>query len=86
MKTLLLGSLCVSVVIGLDLGAAPQGVTLTAGMVIDHSVTVKPGTYRLPSASLDAPAITVKGADITVDLTGVTIEGGEPFADQAAAA
>lgn len=50
-------------------------------MVIDRSITVKPGTYRLPSASFDAPAIIVRGADITIDLTGVTLEGGEPLAD-----
>jgi len=67
--------------LGATLGAAPQGVLLTPGMVIDHSITVKPGTYRLPSASLDAPALVIRGAGITVDLTGVTIEGGEPYAD-----
>jgi nitrous oxidase accessory protein NosD len=64
------------------LGAAQsQTIAPTPGMVIDHSVTVTPGTYRLTSASLDAPAITVRGAGITIDLTGVTIEGGEAFAD-----
>ena len=60
---------------------AQSPVTLTPGMVIDRSITVKPGTYRLPSASLDAPAIVVRGANIAIDLTGVTIEGGEPFDD-----
>jgi parallel beta-helix repeat protein len=60
---------------------AQEQLPLTAGMVIDHSITVKPGTYRLPSANLDAPAIVVRGANITIDLTGVTIEGGEPYAD-----
>ncbi len=59
----------------------PVSVVLTPGMVIEHSVTVKPGTYRVPSASLDAPAIVVRGADITIDLTGVTIEGLDPFLD-----
>lgn len=60
---------------------AQDAVTLRPGMVIDRSVTVKPGTYRLPSASLETPAIIVRGSNITVDLTGVTIEGGEPLAD-----
>jgi parallel beta-helix repeat protein len=60
---------------------APQAVVPTAGMVIDHSITLKPGTYRLPSAALDTPALIVRGADITIDLTGVTLEGGAPFAD-----
>lgn len=63
------------------LPSAQEQVTLTPGMVIDRSITVKPGTYRLPSASFDAPAIVVRGSNITIDLTGVTIEGGEPFAD-----
>jgi nitrous oxidase accessory protein NosD len=58
-----------------------SNIALTPGMVIDRSVTVKPGTYRLPSASVDAPAIVVRGENITIDLTGVTIEGGEPLAD-----
>lgn len=70
------------IALGALVGAeAPQGVALTPGMVIDHSVTVKPGTYRLPSASVDAPAITVRGENVSMDLTGVTIEGGEPYAD-----
>jgi nitrous oxidase accessory protein NosD len=56
-------------------------VTPVTGMVIDHSVRVRPGTYRLASASLDAPALTVRGTDVTVDLTGVTLEGGDPLAD-----
>jgi hypothetical protein len=81
LKTILIGSLCASVVMGLDLAAAPQGIVLTPGMVIDHSVTVTPSTYRLPSATLDAPAVTVRGDNVTVDLTGVTIEGGDPYAD-----
>ena len=42
---------------------------------------VQPGTYRLPSPSYDRPAITVRGDGITVDLTGVTIEGGPLGAD-----
>lgn len=75
----LLATLCVSVVCLAVVAAQPQGVALTPGMVIDHSVTVKPGTYRLPSASLDAPAIVIRGAGVMVDLTGVTIEGGEPY-------
>jgi parallel beta-helix repeat protein len=56
-------------------------VTPVAGMVIDHSVRVRPGTYRLASVGLDAPALTIRGTDVTVDLTGVTLEGGDPLAD-----
>ena len=60
--------------------AAPT-VALTAGMVIERSVRVRPGTYRLPSAALDRPAIVVRGNDIAVDMTGVTLEGANPRAD-----
>src|SRR5262245_48934198 len=56
-------------------------IPLTTGMVITQSTRVTPGTYRLASTSIESPAITVRGNDITVDLTGVTIEGGAPFAD-----
>jgi nitrous oxidase accessory protein NosD len=55
--------------------------TPTAGLVIDHSVRLRPGAYRLTSRDLDTPAIVVRGDDVTVDLTGVTLEGGDPLAD-----
>jgi nitrous oxidase accessory protein NosD len=84
MKQTKMFSLCLHVFMVMalvsGLGAQAQ-VILTPGMVIERSVTVKPGTYRLPSASFEAPAIVVRGSNITVDLTGVTIEGGEPYAD-----
>ena len=50
-------------------------------MTIDRSVKIAPGRYRLPVAAADAPAISIRGDDITIDLTGVTIEGGDPSAD-----
>jgi parallel beta-helix repeat protein len=56
-------------------------IVLTPGLVIDRSVRVRPGTYRLPSGALDMPAVTIRGANVTVDLTGVTVEGGPRFAD-----
>jgi nitrous oxidase accessory protein NosD len=55
-------------------------VRLAPGTVIDRSVRVRPGVYRLPSRSLDSPALVVAADDIAIDLTGVTIEGGEPYA------
>src|SRR5436190_15717835 len=55
--------------------------SLKTGQVIDRSVRVAPGRYRLVSADLDTPALTIKGDDLTIDLSGVTIEGGDPFAD-----
>jgi nitrous oxidase accessory protein NosD len=50
-------------------------------MVIDRSVRVAAGTYRLPAPADGAAAITIRGEGITVDLTGVTLEGGDPLAD-----
>ncbi len=58
----------------------PSEITLTPGVVITTSVRVKPGTYRLPGSEA-APAITIRGSNIIVDMTGVVIEGGEPFVD-----
>ena len=61
---------------------ARQGVPLTRGMVIDRSVTIRPGIYRLPaSADLQTPVVTIRGDDITVDFAGAELHGGEPAAD-----
>jgi nitrous oxidase accessory protein NosD len=59
---------------------SPQEVVPTQGMVITANTRVKPGTYRL-SGRDGAAAITVRGSNITVDMAGVVLEGGEPFAD-----
>jgi nitrous oxidase accessory protein NosD len=55
----------------------PALVSLEAGMVIDRSVTIRPGTYRL-SASPDhaRPAITIRGENITIDFNGAVLAGG----------
>jgi nitrous oxidase accessory protein NosD len=59
----------------------PVPVRLTPGMVVDRSVRVQPGIYRLPSSALDRPALVLRGDDLTIDLTNVTIEGADPYAD-----
>ena len=65
--------------------AAAQGpgmVRPRAGLVITRSVRIAPGTYRLAaSVSLDSAVITVRGDGITLDFTGVTLEGIAPGAD-----
>jgi nitrous oxidase accessory protein NosD len=62
--------------------SARQTVPLTAGMVIERSVTIRAGTYRLPaSADLQRPAITIRGEDITVDFNGAVLAGGAADAD-----
>jgi nitrous oxidase accessory protein NosD len=55
--------------------AARQTVPLTAGMVIDRSRTIRPGRYTLPSADLNAPAIIIRGENITVDFSGAELAG-----------
>jgi nitrous oxidase accessory protein NosD len=55
---------------------------LTTGAVIDRSMTIRPGTYRLTaSADLSTPALTVRGNDITIDFNGATLLGSPDGAD-----
>ena len=63
------------------LDARQATVPLTAGMTLDRSARIRPGTYRLPSRTIDQPALSVRGTGVTIDLTGVTIEGADPAAD-----
>jgi nitrous oxidase accessory protein NosD len=51
-------------------------------MVIERSVTIRPGTYRLAAgADLKTPAITIRGDHITVDFNGAVLAGGADLAD-----
>lgn len=69
--------------------AAPQRMpvptsTLMAfspGMVLEKSARFLPGTYRAMSSGPARPALHIRASNITVNLTGVTIEGGAPFGD-----
>jgi nitrous oxidase accessory protein NosD len=55
---------------------------LSAGMVIERSTTVRPGTYRLnASADLTKPALIVRGSNITIDFNGSTLLGSPRGAD-----
>jgi parallel beta-helix repeat protein len=60
---------------------SPQTLALVPGLVIDHSVRIAPGRYRLASSSIDRPAVVIRGDDIAIDLTDVVIEGSDPAAD-----
>ena len=77
MKAICLTGLAAGVVaMAASAGAQVPTVELTAGMVITRSVRVAPKTYRLRApASLDSAAITVRGDDITIDFTNVTLDG-----------
>ena len=64
---------------GLAQGAAVQPVS---GLVLTRSTRIAPGTYRLAApGSLDSAAITIRGDDITVDFSGVTLLGTDPGSD-----
>jgi nitrous oxidase accessory protein NosD len=63
-------------------GRAQQTVPLMQGMIIERSITVRPGTYRLSgSADLKTPAITIRGENITVDFNGSRLIGSPDDAD-----
>src|ERR1017187_9063420 len=78
-RALVLGALTLA--ISARLAQTPPLVTPVAGLVIDHSVRVQPGAYRLSAPANGGAALTIRGENVTVDLTGVTIEGGDPFAN-----
>jgi len=52
-----------------------------AGTVIAHTTRMTPGTYDLRSGDRDHPALVIRGSDITVDFTGVTLLGAHADAD-----
>src|SRR5690242_16325571 len=45
------------------------------GMSITRSVTIQRGTYRFSSTSTDSAVITIRGDDVTVNLTNVVLSG-----------
>lgn len=50
-------------------------------MRIEQSATLTAGVYRTPgSPRLDEPVIRISGNDVTVDFSGVTLDGGDPGA------
>ena len=62
-------------------GTARQEISLTSGLVIDRSVTVRHRTYHLASKDIDSPAVLIRGDNITVDFNGAVLAGGEGDAD-----
>ncbi len=56
--------------------ACSYQVTLERGMVINRSVSVRPGTYVLgASDSMSSPVLTIEGNDIVVDFNGAEVIG-----------
>ena len=64
-----------------SLGLASTGRQPIAGGVITASRRLPPGTYRLASADAAHPALTIRGSNITVDFSGVTLRGAPESAD-----
>ena len=51
-------------------------------MVITRSTRLRPGTYRLPAPGHpDSALIVVRGDSLTLDLTGVVLQGMDPMSD-----
>jgi parallel beta-helix repeat protein len=51
-----------------------------AGLIVTRSTRFRPGTYRLPVPA-DSALIIVRGDSLTIDFTGVVLEGMVPTAD-----
>jgi hypothetical protein len=60
---------------------AAQAGQPAAGTVITKTTHVPAGTYTLKSADVQHPAFIIRGSDLTVDFTGVTLRGAAPGAD-----
>ena len=50
-------------------------IPIRAGLVIEHTTTLRRGTYRITSTGVDAPVLTIRGSNIDLDLSGVEIIG-----------
>jgi len=62
--------------------ARPNATRPRAGLIISHSMRITPGHYRLPApGSLDSALIVIRGDDLDVDFTGVTLDGAPTGAD-----
>lgn len=70
-------------VVALPGGAPAQSPTpFTPGMVVTADTRIAPGTYRVAGyESLDSALILVRGSGLTLDLSGVRLEGLAPESD-----
>ena len=58
------------------LAAFAQDTTvIRAGLVIERNPTLRRGVYRIASANIGAPVITIRGSNIDLDLSGVELIG-----------
>lgn len=63
----------IAVALPAPLAAQRPAVPFVNGMVISHSVRIRPGHYLAPAS--DSGAITIRGSNVTVDLRGVELIG-----------
>jgi nitrous oxidase accessory protein NosD len=63
------------------LGVNGPAQKIAPGLVVTRSTTVPAGTYTLQSADVEHPAIVIRGSNLTVDFTGVTLRGAAPDGD-----
>ena len=61
--------------------ALQQPGQLVAGTVFSRTTRIPSGIYDLKSADRDHPAIIIRGSNLTVDFTGVTLRGAPAGAD-----
>ncbi|NJD18654.1 MAG: hypothetical protein FIA95_05135, partial [Gemmatimonadetes bacterium] len=62
--------------------SAQAPVPFTPGMVVTSDTRVAPGTYRVAGfESLDSALIVVRGSELTLDLSGVRLQGVPDGAD-----
>jgi parallel beta-helix repeat protein len=74
------------VLVGVD-AARGQGVVPRSGLVITRSTVIRPGTYELPAPKDSGSAlIVIRGTGITLDLTGVRLNGAPIDSDPDSAA
>ena len=56
-------------------GVASDSAVIRAGLVLDRTTPLRPGTYRIKSPTLEAPVLTIRGSNIDLDLRGVELIG-----------
>jgi parallel beta-helix repeat protein len=73
--------LTVAVVVSIGAARSASQPRPAAGTVISQTTRIMPGSYTVKSADLEHPAYIIRGSNITVDFTGVTLRGAAADAD-----
>jgi parallel beta-helix repeat protein len=73
--------LTVAVVVSIGAARSASQTRPAAGTVISQTTRITPGSYTVKSADLEHPAYVIRGSNLTVDFTGVTLRGAAADAD-----